>query len=475
MKKLFLFLLPFFLVISCGKGPETVTIQSDPSDLFTAPDTSNAEVDTSDEEFVHVKLGEIAAIESLDPLFSFSNSEWRIINLIYQGLVEIGENGTLIPGLAKSWDINDDSTQFTFYLKTDVYFHDSPVFESATGRRFVAQDVKYIFERMAHNNVPDFTADHFEDIHGFSAFHNEQTYVKNPSRRVLNTVDGVQVRNDSTVSFIMNRSAPDFLTRLAHPMASIYPKEIVSSANDPIQQAVGTGAFRFVSKEGNAHLLTPNDDYSKDIPAINRLDIISGLTERDLFQEFARNNLDALIELGPSTLLTVADSTGNLLQSYYENYTLDQTSVSAKYQLYYNENSGQSRQVSHLISSIDPQSLLTNKIIGTVSVSEVDTAIAKNIDKTQLIVTQTTHPLEIFFLNNLAPKANELGYTFAMNASYAISNEITFSTKPFPGTQPFLTWETPIFILSHSSITGVTVRHKPWLLDLSSIQLKQDN
>lgn len=476
MKKLLLFLLPFCVFSSCGKGLETVTIQSDPSDLFTAPDTSNVETDASDENFVHIKLGEIAAIESLDPLFAFSNSEWRIINLIYQGLVELDKNGSLTPGLAKNWNVNDDSTQFTFYLKTDVYFHDSPVFESATDRRFVAEDVKYTFERMAYNDVPDFTAGHFEDIHGFSAFHNEQTYIKNPKRRVLNSIEGVQVRNDSTVSFVMNRPAPDFLARLAHPMASIYPREIVSSTGGaPIQQAVGTGPFRFLSKEENAHLLTSNNDNSKDVPHINRLDIISGQTERDLFQEFARNNLDVLLELGPSTLLTVADSTGTLLSSYHKSYALNHTAVSSKYRLYYNKNSGQSRQVMNIISSLEPQSLLTNTMLGNVSVNEVDTARTKDIDNDQLTVTQTLHPFEIFFLNNLAPKTNELGYTFSMQASYALSNETTFSTRPFPNTQPFLTWETPIYILSHNSVSGITIHHKPWNLDLSSLQLNRNN
>lgn len=55
MKKLFLFLLSFLVITSCGKGPETVTVNPDNSELFTAPDSATV-ADSEDNEFIHIKL-----------------------------------------------------------------------------------------------------------------------------------------------------------------------------------------------------------------------------------------------------------------------------------------------------------------------------------------------------------------------------------------------------------------------------------
>lgn len=472
MKNLILFLFPILLFISCGKELETITVNPDTSDLFTSADSVFTANDTTDDDdFMHIKLGEIAAIESLDPLFASSNSEWRIINLLYESLLDLDEEGTPAPKLAKRWEVNTDSTQFTFHLKTNVYFHDSPVFESGNGRRFTAKDVRFIFERMASNKVPDFTGQNFTDIRGFSSYQNELTFVKDPAKRVIESINGINVRNDSTIIFNLIESAPDFLHRLAHPMASIYPRESVPSENGPIRQAAGTGSFTFIKKEGNAHLLTVNANTSEEMPNFNRVDIISGLSEKDLFQEFARINLDALIEVGPSTLITATDSTGQLLRHYSQKYILNQASAESSYTFYFNKNSGQARQVNKLISVLDVQSLLENPALGTLFFNKVDSTSAKNKDNTQFIITHTGHAAKQFLLDKLATEITNENFSLSMNASYALFDNITFSTLPYPGTQKFLQWTAPVYILSHEgAFSGIEINHAPWNLDLSSVK-----
>lgn len=474
MKKLFLFLLPFLVITSCGKGPETVTVNPDTSELFTAPDS--AAVTESDDEFIHIKIGESAKINSLDPLFAESGSEWRAINLIYDQLIHLDENGEPAPGLAKRWAVNEDSTQFLFHLSTNTYFHDASVFDGNTGRRVVASDIKFIFDRMANGNVPNFVAHHFKDILGFSVYHTEQTFIKDPDRRVYSSIEGIRVQNDSTIVFLMNRPAGDLLDRLAHPMASVYPQESVRSGNRPIQQAVGSGPFQFVQKEDDAHLLTLNKNYSGDQPAIDRLDIISGLKERALFQEFARTNLHALLELGPSILLTVADSTGALLDSYYQDYTLTNTGVTSEYPLYFNQNSGQSKQLNEAISSLGRRALLMNAALGTISIDSVETSgLSDTSEGSQFVVTQTNHPFYMFLLNNAVPQFTQANYSFSMSASYAMSDKTTFSTLPYPNTELFLNWESPLYILTHSNVTGIKIDRHPWNLDLSELELNRSN
>ena len=43
-----------------------------------------------------------------DPVVSGSGAQFRILSLVYASLTEIDENGNAAPGLAESWDYNDD-------------------------------------------------------------------------------------------------------------------------------------------------------------------------------------------------------------------------------------------------------------------------------------------------------------------------------------------------------------------------------
>lgn len=476
MKKTVLFLLSLLVFTSCGKELETVTVKSDARDLLSASsDSTTFNVpDTESDEFVQVRLGEIATIESLDPLYASSNSELRAINLIYEGLTSINSFGSPSPGLAKRWEVNSDSTRFIFHLRNNVNFHDSPVFEGGNGRRFKASDVSYAFKRMTDNNVPDFAADKFKDIRGFSAYHNEQTYVKDPAKRVYTSIDGIVVRNDSTIIFQMTKPASDFLERLAHPMAAIYAKESVPTTG-PIQKAAGTGRFAFIKKENNAYLLTPNQDYRGFLPPISRLDIVSGLPEKDLYQQFARGSLDALIELGVSTLFTVADSTGSLSRNFESQYVLTKSDVSSSYNIYYNSSTGQYRQANELLGELKSQSLFQNNTLGEVETFMADSTETTDAETGQFVVTHTEHPFEVYLLNSLAPKATEANYSFSMNASFAISDDVTFTTRPYPGTQLFLSWQAPIFMLNNNRVTGLEINNKPWNLSLTSINVSGTN
>lgn len=466
-----LLLFTALIIASCGKGPETVIVKSDPSDLFNEPDsTEQFTEDSREDTFRQLRVGEVAPIESLDPLFASSNSEWRILDLVYDGLTDLDSQGNPVPALAKRWTVNEDSTEFVFHLTTTTYYHDSPVFDNGVGRKFTAKDVRYVFERMASNQVPEFTARHFMDLRGFSAFHNEQAYVKNPARRVLSTIEGLKIRNDSTVVFLMNKPAGDLLSRLAHPMASIYPEESVTSATSPIQQAAGTGNYHFIKKEGNAHLFTSTAN-----DGLNRLDIVSGLDERTMYQQFAQQQLDALVEVSPSILQTIADSSGALYATYYKNYDLQKSDQTSSYSLYYNEESGQAAQVNSFLSGLNWKSLINTDAVGTPKLfmapnSNTMTQEDPGSGSASLIVTQSNHPIMRFLLDKMAGKAVSQGNTFSMNASYALTDRVSFSTSPYPGTRLILKWESPIYTLTQGSVKGIQVQAAPWKLDLHNVK-----
>jgi len=73
--------------------------------------------------------------ESLDPQISDGQPEARIYMALYEGLVEYDPKNTQpIPALAERWDINKDSSEFTFHLRHDGRFSNG---EAITARDFV--------------------------------------------------------------------------------------------------------------------------------------------------------------------------------------------------------------------------------------------------------------------------------------------------------------------------------------------------
>lgn len=470
MKKLIAVFTCSILLLSCGKGPETIIADSDPllpSDSESTADQLTEEEPTS--AFTHYKLGEFDTIYSLDPLFATSESEMRMIKLIYEGLVQLDPKGELQPAIAKRWEVNVDSTRFTFYLKPDVFFHDSNVFNSGIGRKLKASDIEYVFERMGSVQVPDQPANMFNNIRGFYAYHQEQTRVKDPAKRALNAIDGIEVRNDSTILFVLNKRSGNFIHNLAHPYASIYPRESVQAAKGgPIQNPVGTGQFYLVKKEPTRFILSSNKEYTGSKSQVNRLDIVNGLSESKLFHQFEQGKIDLLIQPSPSVIKTIIGNDGKLKEAYAGAFNFTEAGPSTNYYVYYNPASNQQQEVTQLIQSLQEEQLIEHPSLGKVRFTKTDTSAvySNTTNRIQVTIANTPCIYPLFLINRVATLSTNYGYSTTMNPSYAVYSNTTFSTRPFPGTIPVIQWTTPLYLMSQNEISGVTFGKYAWNMDL---------
>ncbi|MBM3842453.1 MAG: peptide ABC transporter substrate-binding protein, partial [Verrucomicrobia bacterium] len=84
-------------------------------------------------KILHVGVG--VDPQDLDPQIITGIPEARILRALCEGLVIIGPDGKLAPGVAHSWEVSADGLQLTFRLRPEARWSDG---RPLTARDFVA-------------------------------------------------------------------------------------------------------------------------------------------------------------------------------------------------------------------------------------------------------------------------------------------------------------------------------------------------
>lgn len=65
---------------------------------------------------------------TLDPALAEDVHAFNVLRDLYEGLVTVAADGSLVPGVAWQWEISDDGLEYTFQLRDDAFWSDgSPV------------------------------------------------------------------------------------------------------------------------------------------------------------------------------------------------------------------------------------------------------------------------------------------------------------------------------------------------------------
>lgn len=182
-------------------------------------------------------------IASLDPAFAKNQAVIWAVKQLYNTLVEPDDHLNIRPSLATRWEVTPDHKTYIFHLRTDVYFHDNPVFAGGKGRRMTAADVVYSLKRI----MDPATA--------------------SPGAWIFNgKVDpgkGFQALNDSTFQLTLLQPFHPIFGILSMQYCSIIPQEIVEKyGKDFRKHPCGTGPFMFSFwEEGQALVLHRNPHY----------------------------------------------------------------------------------------------------------------------------------------------------------------------------------------------------------------------
>ena len=115
---------------------------------------------------------------------------------VFNRLVEFKLGTTeIMPSIAKSWDVNEDGTAYTFHLRDDIKWHSSKNFKPT--RNLNADDVIFSFMRQKDANHP------YHNISGGQ-------YEYFTSMGMDSLITNIEKVDDYTVIFILHIQKPRF-------------------------------------------------------------------------------------------------------------------------------------------------------------------------------------------------------------------------------------------------------------------------
>ena len=184
-----------------------------------------------------IKIGLDVDSGTIDPRMANNVTTKRVIEFVFDGLVQLNENLEPIPMLAEKWEQKDDKT-WVFHLRKGVKFHD--------GSDFTAEDVKYTYDTMLDPNFPAV------------------------GRSNYTSIKEIVVIDSNTVQF-----------NLKHPYAplfSVLDLGIIPSEADSIKdfgsKPIGTGPYKLLEWQKNSKVLfTVNDSYWNGNPKTKNIEI----------------------------------------------------------------------------------------------------------------------------------------------------------------------------------------------------------
>ena len=176
-----------------------------------------------------ITIGDQLEPPHLDPTAGAAGAIDNVVYInIYEGLTEFASDGSVIPALAKSWDISADGLTYTFHLHDGVKFHD--------GSDMTASDVVWSLNR-------DRAADSV-----------------NAQKGLFANISDVSAPDDTTVVVTLSQPTGNFLFNMA------WGDAVILNEGDDIESLKthpnGTGAFTFTNwVQGDSITMTRNPNY----------------------------------------------------------------------------------------------------------------------------------------------------------------------------------------------------------------------
>ncbi|MCM3700202.1 ABC transporter substrate-binding protein [Paenibacillus macerans] len=181
---------------------------------------------------------------TVDPLYMNLLAESFVSSHVFDGLIRMqSATGELLPGIAHAWDVDASRTEWTFYLRKGVLFHN--------GSLLTADDVVFTFERLAGSTRRALYSSIFKQIRAVRALH------------------------QNTVRIELKEQCELFLPWLCTSRAAIVPRNLDGRGDERFGVSpVGCGPFKVAEMNGGLCVLEAFPHYFQGQAHLDRIEIV---------------------------------------------------------------------------------------------------------------------------------------------------------------------------------------------------------
>lgn len=204
-------------------------------------------------------------------------NQFITVDMVYEGLVQYGENGKILPQLAESWEVSPDGKTYTFHLRKGVKF--------SNGEDFTAQNV----------------------VKNFQTIFSEKNIESHNWFELANQISSYDATDNYT--FVLHLKQPYSAT--LYDLAMIRPIRFVANAAFPangdtatgLKEPIGTGPWVLKEHKKNEYaIFVPNPYYWGQKPAAKEVKIKVIPDAETLAMQFESGDIDMIYGNGPISL-----------------------------------------------------------------------------------------------------------------------------------------------------------------------------
>lgn len=213
------------LVAGACRGDRPPATEPSPTGAITTPAAADPGATATPGGSLRFALGADPA--AIDPRF-VADAEGRIVvDAVFDSLVQLDRELRPRPAAARSWEVNEDATEFTFSLDPDATFHD--------GTPVTAQDFVRAFDRIASGTASprSFIAHRLEAVAGF------------PEAQATGaSLTGLEAVDATTLVLRLRYPFAEFAEVLADPSLAPVPPVADTDPEAFAERPVGNGPFQ---------------------------------------------------------------------------------------------------------------------------------------------------------------------------------------------------------------------------------------
>ncbi len=182
-----------------------------------------------------------ADIDGRDPATATAFQTVQTLDLVYETLIETGDDGELEPALATDWQVSDDGRTVTLTLRDGVTFHN--------GADLTAEDAKASLDRVLDPETGSVVASN------------------------LGNVEEIVAEDDTTLEVRLAQPDTALLNVLSLGGTAILDSEDISGGSVG-REVNGTGPFRWESwEQGQRVTLSANEGYWGEVPKLQTVEL----------------------------------------------------------------------------------------------------------------------------------------------------------------------------------------------------------